>query len=125
MSTTYVDPKTLGLPTGTEDQAWLAAQVERIDPWHLEQGHDGAYTRALEKLALELREQVSKLTPDAGRWQFAMRYWKTAQLRWNTKGVNTPKGLTVSFDFTRYGGAAMGLQQFFDDAIKAEKGGAA
>jgi hypothetical protein len=51
----YVDPKTLGLPAGTEDQAWLAAQVERIDPWHMEQGHDGAYTRALEKLALELR----------------------------------------------------------------------
>lgn len=43
------------IQTATPEQQWLQAQLERIDPHCLEQGHDGAYTRALEALVIELK----------------------------------------------------------------------
>lgn len=40
------------------DSVWLMARVETIDPHAFEQGHDGAYTRALERLAVQLRDEL-------------------------------------------------------------------
>lgn len=45
------------LRNATPDDLWLAAQIERIDPHEAEQGNDGAHTRAVVKLALEMRDQ--------------------------------------------------------------------
>ncbi|WP_114968517.1 hypothetical protein [Rhodoferax ferrireducens] len=45
----------------TPDEKWLTAQIARIDPHHDEQGHDAGYTRALEKLALQQRDELAKL----------------------------------------------------------------
>jgi hypothetical protein len=45
----------------TEHEKWLAAQIKRIDPHEDEQGNDGAYTRALEKLVRELRTENMRL----------------------------------------------------------------
>lgn len=63
--------------------------------------------------ALEANEK------DAARWRFAMKHWKSAKLQWHTKGKNTPKGVQVSFDFTRHNGNGPGLEQFFDEARAA------
>lgn len=47
------------LKTETEHEKWLREQIKRINPYEGEQGNDGAYTRALEKLVLELREELA------------------------------------------------------------------
>lgn len=47
------------LQKDTPDQKWLREQTDRIDPWIWEQGNDGAYTRALERLAFELRDKLA------------------------------------------------------------------
>jgi len=49
------------IKTETDDQRWLHEQIDRIDPHEGEQGNDGAYTRALEKLVFELREENMRL----------------------------------------------------------------
>ena len=41
----------------TEHEKWLRDQIKRIDPHEGEQGNDAGYTRALEKLVLELRTE--------------------------------------------------------------------
>ena len=51
------------IQTATPEQTWLQAQLERIDPHCLEQGHDGAYTRALEALVLEQKAALDKSVP--------------------------------------------------------------
>ena len=40
----------------------LVDRVELIDPHVFEQGNDGAYTRALERLALQLRDELAAVT---------------------------------------------------------------
>lgn len=57
MKDQYVDisPELLG--KADPDQAWIERELDRIDPWRSEQGHDGADTAALRKLVLELRGQ--------------------------------------------------------------------
>ena len=47
------------IKTETEHEKWLREQIKRIDPYEGEQGNEGAYTRLLEKLVLELREDLS------------------------------------------------------------------
>lgn len=44
------------------DSVWLMSSVEAIDPHAFEQGHDGAYTRALERLAVQLRDELATAT---------------------------------------------------------------
>ena len=44
------------------DSAWLVARVELIDPHVFDQGHDGAYTRALERLSVQLRDELATAT---------------------------------------------------------------
>lgn len=44
------------------DSSWLVDRVELIDPHVFEQGNDGAYTRALERLALQLRDELAAVT---------------------------------------------------------------
>lgn len=59
------------IQTATPEQKWLWSQVERIDPHCLEQGHDGAYTRALEALVLEQKaalENAVHQPTDAASW---------------------------------------------------------
>ena len=51
------------IQTATPEQTWLQAQLERIDPHCLEQGHDGAYTRALEALVIEIKAQPVQPAP--------------------------------------------------------------
>lgn len=54
----YVDipPELMGKPD--PDHQWIEAQLDRINPWRHEQGHDGADTAALRKLVLELRHSL-------------------------------------------------------------------
>lgn len=49
------------IKTETEHEKWLREQIKRIDPYEGEQGSDGAYTLALEKLVLELRTENLRL----------------------------------------------------------------
>ena len=49
------------IKTETEHEKWLREQIKRIDPHEGEQGNDGAYTLALEKLVLELRTENLRL----------------------------------------------------------------
>jgi len=48
----------------TPDELWLAAQIKRINPWAHEMGADGAHIAALEKLALEQRDELARLKGD-------------------------------------------------------------
>ena len=50
------------LATQEPDSAWIMARVELIDQQVFEQGHDGAYTRALERLAIQLRDELAIAT---------------------------------------------------------------
>lgn len=63
MSAEYTDipPELMG--KADPDQQWIEAQLNRIDPWRGEQGHDGADTAALRKLVLELRQQLTTPQP--------------------------------------------------------------
>ena len=58
MKDQYVDipPELMG--KADPDQQWIEQQLDRIDPWRGEQGHDGADTAALRKLVLELRNSL-------------------------------------------------------------------
>ena len=61
MNAEYVDitPELLG--KADPDQQWIERELNRIDPWRGEQGHDGADTRAMRLLVLELRTQRDML----------------------------------------------------------------
>lgn len=58
MKDQYVDipPDLMG--KADPDQQWIEQQLDRIDPWRHEQGHDGADMAALRKLVLELRNSL-------------------------------------------------------------------
>ncbi|NWF45395.1 hypothetical protein F3K02_09065 [Hydrogenophaga sp. D2P1] len=49
------------IKTETDDQRWLREQIDRIDPFTGEQGHEAGYAMALEKLVFELREENMRL----------------------------------------------------------------
>lgn len=51
----------LAASPNTGNSAWLVAAVDAIDPHVFEQGHDGAYTRALETLAYQQRAEILAL----------------------------------------------------------------
>lgn len=44
------------------DSVWLMERVEVIDPHAFDHGNDGAYTRALERLAVQLRDELATAT---------------------------------------------------------------
>jgi hypothetical protein len=56
----YPDP--VNESTTEPDSAWLMARVELIDPNVFDLGNDGAYTRALERLAVQLRDELATAT---------------------------------------------------------------
>lgn len=67
MSAEYVDipPEMMRKPD--PDQQWIERELDRINPWRHEQGHDGADARALRQLVLELRDKQSReAQPDNG-----------------------------------------------------------
>ena len=55
----YEDIPTDLITTETDDQRWLREQIARRDPFESEQGNDGARTKALEKLVIEMREEIA------------------------------------------------------------------
>ena len=54
MNNEYVDipPELMG--KADPDQQWIEAQLDRINPWRHEQGHEGATDRALRQLVQHL-----------------------------------------------------------------------
>lgn len=72
MNNEYVDipPDLMG--NTDPDQQWIEQQLDRIDPWRHEQGHDGADEMALRVLALVLRTQrdiLGKAMNEIAAWQ--------------------------------------------------------
>jgi len=67
MSTPYQSAPDL-IRKATPDEIWIGQQVERIAPHAHEMGSDGAYSRALESLALEQRNELARLRAFLELW---------------------------------------------------------
>lgn len=50
------------LPSPYVDSLWITQRVELIDPRVFDQDNDGAYTRALERLVIQLRDDLDIAT---------------------------------------------------------------
>jgi hypothetical protein len=64
MKDEYVDIPPELMEKAGPDQQWIERELDRIDPWRGEQGHDGADTAALRLLVLELRTQRDLLSKE-------------------------------------------------------------
>lgn len=61
MNNQYVDIPADLIGKPNQDQQWITAQLDRIDPWRGEQGHAHADDATLRALVLELRQQRDML----------------------------------------------------------------
>lgn len=123
MNSQYVDipPELMG--KADPDQQWIEKELDRIDPWRSEQGHDGADTAALRKLVLELRNQLATPQPETGGPAFPAMEVRTADT--GDLVANASQGITVRDYF-----AAKAMQGFMaqgaftDSSFHGEAAGA-